>query len=52
MDSLNHIADVSADKGNTYYVFDRDETAKISNVAVLALNSRSLTSEMLWSPGE
>jgi len=30
MDFLHHICDVAADKGNTYFVFDRGETAKIS----------------------
>lgn len=35
-DFLNHIADVSSDKGNTYYVFDRGETAKISECCRLS----------------
>jgi ribonucleoside-triphosphate reductase len=36
MDFLNHISDVAADKGNTYYVFDRGETAKISECCRLS----------------
>ncbi len=33
---LNHIADVSSRRGNTYYVFDRGETAKISECCRLS----------------
>ncbi len=33
---LNHIAEVSSSKGNTYYVFDRGETAKISECCRLS----------------
>jgi anaerobic ribonucleoside-triphosphate reductase len=33
---LHHISDVAADKGNTYFVFDRDETAKISECCRLS----------------
>ena len=33
---LNHICDVAADKGNTYFVFDRGETAKISECCRLS----------------
>jgi len=33
---LEHISDVAADKGNTYFVFDRDETAKISECCRLS----------------
>jgi anaerobic ribonucleoside-triphosphate reductase len=33
---LYHISDVAADKGNTYFVFDRDETAKISECCRLS----------------
>ena len=33
---LDHICDVAADKGNTYYVFDRGETAKISECCRLS----------------
>lgn len=33
---LMHIADVSAEMGNTYYVFDRGETAKISECCRLS----------------
>ena len=36
MDFLNHICDVSAEKGNTYFVFDRGETAKISECCRLS----------------
>jgi ribonucleoside-triphosphate reductase len=36
MDFLNHISDVAADKGNTYYVFDRGDTAKISECCRLS----------------
>lgn len=36
MEFLHHIAEVSADKGNTYYVFDRGETAKISECCRLS----------------
>jgi ribonucleoside-triphosphate reductase len=35
-DFLNHIANVSAVRGNTYYVFDRGETAKISECCRLS----------------
>ncbi len=33
---LEHICDVSAEKGNTYFVFDRGETAKISECCRLS----------------
>ncbi len=33
---LNHICDVAADKGNTYFVFDRGSTAKISECCRLS----------------
>jgi ribonucleoside-triphosphate reductase (formate) len=36
IDFLNHISDVASDKGNTYYVFDRGETAKISECCRLS----------------
>jgi ribonucleoside-triphosphate reductase (formate) len=35
-DFLNHISDVAGDKGNTYFVFDRGETAKISECCRLS----------------
>ncbi|OYD16810.1 anaerobic ribonucleoside-triphosphate reductase [candidate division WOR-3 bacterium JGI_Cruoil_03_51_56] len=35
-DFLYHISDVAADKGNTYFVFDRGETAKISECCRLS----------------
>jgi ribonucleoside-triphosphate reductase len=35
-DFLYQIADVSSDKGNTYYVFDRGETAKVSECCRLS----------------
>jgi ribonucleoside-triphosphate reductase (formate) len=35
-DFLDHICDVAADKGNTYYVFDRGDTAKISECCRLS----------------
>jgi ribonucleoside-triphosphate reductase len=35
-DFLNHISDVAAEKGNTYFVFDRGETAKISECCRLS----------------
>jgi ribonucleoside-triphosphate reductase len=35
-DFLNHIADVSSRRGNTYYVFDRGQTAKISECCRLS----------------
>ncbi len=35
-DFLNHISDVAADKGNTYFVFDRGKTAKISECCRLS----------------
>jgi ribonucleoside-triphosphate reductase (formate) len=36
MEFLHHICDVAADKGNTYFVFDRGETAKISECCRLS----------------
>lgn len=33
---LNHISDVAAERGNTYFVFDRGDTAKISECCRLA----------------
>ena len=36
MEFLHHICDVSAEKGNTYFVFDRGETAKISECCRLS----------------
>lgn len=36
MDFLDHISDVAAEMGNTYYVFDRGETAKISECCRLS----------------
>ncbi|MEO0114454.1 MAG: anaerobic ribonucleoside-triphosphate reductase [candidate division WOR-3 bacterium] len=36
MDFLYHISDVAAEKGNTYFVFDRGDTAKISECCRLA----------------
>ncbi len=36
MDFLYHISDVASDKGNTYFVFDRGETAKISECCRLS----------------
>src|SRR5512136_973688 len=36
MDFLNHICDVASEKGNTYFVFDRGETAKISECCRLS----------------
>jgi ribonucleoside-triphosphate reductase len=36
MDFLCHISDVASDKGNTYFVFDRGETAKISECCRLS----------------
>ncbi len=36
MDFLYHICDVAADKGNTYFVFDRGETTKISECCRLS----------------
>ncbi len=35
-DFLNHISDVSSKRGNTYYVFDRGQTAKISECCRLS----------------
>ncbi len=35
-DFLLHISDVAADKGNTYFVFDRGDTAKISECCRLS----------------
>ncbi len=35
-DFLNHICDVAAERGNTYFVFDRGETAKISECCRLS----------------
>lgn len=35
-DFLNHIGNVSSKRGNTYYVFDRGETAKISECCRLS----------------
>jgi anaerobic ribonucleoside-triphosphate reductase len=35
-DFINHLADVSSKRGNTYYVFDRGETAKISECCRLS----------------
>lgn len=36
MDFLHHICEVAADKGNTYFVFDRGDTAKISECCRLS----------------
>ena len=36
MDFLHHICDVATEKGNTYFVFDRGETAKISECCRLS----------------
>ena len=36
MDFLNHICHVASEKGNTYFVFDRGETAKISECCRLS----------------
>ena len=36
MDFLYHISDVASDKGNTYFVFDRGDTAKISECCRLS----------------
>ena len=36
MDFLHHICEVASDKGNTYFVFDRGETAKISECCRLS----------------
>ncbi len=36
MDFLYHISDIAADKGNTYFVFDRGDTAKISECCRLS----------------
>lgn len=33
---LNHICDIASEKGNTYFVFDRGETAKISECCRLS----------------
>ena len=35
-DFLNHVSDVSSKRGNTYYVFDRGQTAKISECCRLS----------------
>lgn len=35
-DFLNHICEVAAEKGNTYFVFDRGDTAKISECCRLS----------------
>ena len=37
---LHHISTVAAEKGNTYYVFDRGDTAKISECCRLAFQLR------------
>ena len=37
---LSQISDVAAEKGNTYFVFDRGETAKISECCRLAFKLR------------
>ena len=36
MDFLRHICDVAAEKGNTYFIFDRGNTAKISECCRLS----------------
>lgn len=36
MDFLQHICDVAAEKGNTYFVFDRGSTAKVSECCRLS----------------
>ncbi len=36
MDFLNHICDIATEKGNTYFVFDRGNTAKISECCRLS----------------
>ncbi len=36
LDFLNHICSVASEKGNTYFVFDRGETAKISECCRLS----------------
>ncbi|MCS7280214.1 MAG: anaerobic ribonucleoside-triphosphate reductase [Desulfobacterota bacterium] len=51
MDFLYLICDVAADKGNTYFVFDRGETAKISECCRLSfkLDERDLEdAKMPW----
>jgi len=41
-DFLNHIADASSKRGNTYYVFDRGDTAKISECCRLSFKLEEL----------
>jgi len=36
MDFLHHICDVAAEKGNTYFIFDRGNTAKVSQCCRLS----------------
>jgi ribonucleoside-triphosphate reductase len=36
MDFLHHICDVAAEKGNTYFIFDRGNTAKVSECCRLS----------------
>jgi len=36
MDFLHHISEVASEKGNTYFIFDRGETAKISECCRLS----------------
>ena len=47
---LNHISDVSSKQGNTYYVFDRGETAKISECCRLSFKLEASDLEDAHTP--
>jgi len=47
---LNHICDIAAEKGNTYYVFDRGQTAKISECCRLSFKLEASDLEDAKSP--
>ena len=52
MDFLNLICDVAADKGNTYFVFDRGKRRRYRNAAASVSSWKNRTSWMPKSPGE
>ena len=49
-DFLYHISDVAAEKGNTYFVFDRGETAKVSECCRLSFKLERSDLCDAWTP--
>ncbi len=49
-DFLFHICDVAADKGNTYFVFDRGKTAKVSECCRLSFKLDDQDLADAWTP--